>query len=210
MLDYLVEGEQFMNITEFLEKMKTKYGDGVSVKLNDDKKVVSENLPQPLKEFYQSYASVELPFGEIYSLNVALKEDEPFKSGGWLCFGFDGYFSYWLCKKEPDEEGNIFSSWDHEMDDEMVATHDDLVEFLMDLEMEYEPDCQVILVQPISDMKIAAKMKKDFQSPISLSEFIKSCSTAPYIISEEFAYKTALQIISDNKEYSEYIKLEIV
>ena len=40
-----------MNITEFLVKMKTKYGDGVSVKLNDDKKVVSENLPQPLKEF---------------------------------------------------------------------------------------------------------------------------------------------------------------
>ena len=92
----------------------------------------------------------------------------------------------------------------------MEATHDDLVEFLMALEKEYEPDCQVILVQPISDMKIAAKMKKDFLSQISISEFLKSCSTAPYIISEEFTYKTALQIISDNKEYSEYIKVELV
>ena len=95
------------------------------------------------------------------------------------------------------------------MDDEMEATHDDLVEFLIDLEMEYEPDCQVILVKPITDMKIVAKMKKDFLSPISVSEFLKSCSTAPYVISEEFAYKAALQIISDNKEYSEYIKVEL-
>ncbi len=96
------------------------------------------------------------------------------------------------------------------MDDEMEATHNDLVEFLRDLEMEWNPDCRVILVQPVSDMKIAAKMKKDFLSPISISVFLKYCSTAPYIISEEFAYKMALQIISDNKEYSEYIKVELV
>lgn len=210
MVESLMEGEMFMNIIGFLEEMKIKYGAGVSVKLNNDRKVIPESLPQPLIEFYQVYDSVELPFGEIYPLDIALKEDEPFKSEGWLCFGFDGYFSYWLCKKEPDETGDIFSSWDHEMDDEMEATHNDLVEFLRDLEMEWNPDCRVILVQPVSDMKIAAKMKKDFLSPISISVFLKYCSTAPYIISEEFAYKTALQIISDNKEYSEYIKVELV
>ena len=199
-----------MKLIEFLEEMKAKYGDGVSVKLNDDGKIVPENLPQSLKEFYQTYDSVEFPFGEIYPLHVTLKEDEPFRSEGWLCFGFDGYFSYWLCKKETDEMGNIFSSWDHEMDDEMEATHDDLVEFLMDMELEYEPECQVILVEPILDKKLAAKMKKDFSSPLSINEFVKSCNTVPYIISDDFAYKTALQIISDNKEYADYIKVELV
>jgi len=29
-----------------------KYGAGVSVKLNIDRKVIPESLPQPLKEFY--------------------------------------------------------------------------------------------------------------------------------------------------------------
>ena len=99
---------------------------------------VLEYLPQSLKEFYQIYDSVEFPFGEIYPLQVTLKEDEPFKSEGWLCFGFDGYFSYWLCRKESDDEGLVFTSWDHEMDDEMEATHNELVEFLKDMETEYE------------------------------------------------------------------------
>ena len=145
----------------------------------------------------------------LLTRECTLKEDEPFKSEGWLCFGFDGYFSYWLCKKEADEMGNIFSSWDHEMDDEMEATYEDLVGFLMDMELEYEPECRVILVQPILDKKLAAKMKKDFSSPLSISEFVKSCNTVPYIISDDFAYKTALQIISDNKEYGNYIKVEL-
>lgn len=199
-----------MKFAEFLEEMKAKYGDSVSVKLNDDRKAVPENLPRPLKEFYQRYDSVEFPFGEIYPLQVALKEDEPFKSEGWLCFGFDGYFSYWLCKKEMDETGDIFTSWDHEVDDEIEATQDDLVEFLVDMEKEYEPECQVILVQPVLDKKLAAKIKKDFFSPLSIGEFVKSCNTVPYIISDDLAYKTALQIISDNKEYGDYIKVELV
>lgn len=199
-----------MKLTEFLEEMKAKYGDGVSVKLNDNEKVVPENLPQPLKDFYQRYDSVEFPFGEIYPLHVALNEDEPFKSEGWLCFGFNGYFSYWLCKKETDEVGDIFSLWDHEVDGEIEATHDDLVGFLVDMEIDYEPECQVILVQPILDKKLAAKMKKDFLSPLSISEFVKFCNTAPFIINNDFAYKKALQIISDNKEYDDYVKVELV
>lgn len=199
-----------MRLTEFLEKMKAKYGDGVRVKRNDDAKAVPESWPQPLREFYQSYDFAEFPFGAIYPLHAALKEDEPFKSAGWLCFGFDGYFSFWLCKKEMGEAGDIFASWDHEVDDEMEATHDDLVAFLADVEMEYEPGCRVILVQPVLDKKIAAKMKRDFSSPLSISEFVKSCNTVPYIIRDDFAYKTALQIISDNKEYSGYIKVEFV
>ena len=32
----------------------------------------------------------------------------------------------------------IFTSWDHDMDDKIVASHNDLVEFLLDMEMEYE------------------------------------------------------------------------
>ncbi len=138
MQDSINEGDIVMKFAEFLEEMKVKYGDDVRVKLNDGGKVVPENLPQELIEFYQSYDFVEFPFGEVYPLHVTLKEDEPFKSEGWLCFGFDGYFSYWLCKKETNDMGTVFTSWDHEVDDEMEATHDDFVEFLMEMERDFE------------------------------------------------------------------------
>ena len=196
-----------MSLSEFLEKMKEIYGDTVVVKLNDKEKSILTSLPQQLQELYKIYDSIELPFGEIYPLNATLQEEEPFKSEGWLCFGFDGYFSYWLCKKT----GKAFTAWDHETDDEIEATHSNLVEFLMDIETEFEPEgCQVVLIQPVTDKKLAIKIKKDFSSPLSIGEFIKSCNTAPFIIRNDLSYKTAMQIISRNKEYKDFIKVELI
>jgi hypothetical protein len=200
-----------MNLSEFLEEMKAKYGDSIVVKLNDGENAIPASLPKPLQKLYKIYNSIELPFGEIYPLQVTLKEDEPFKSEGWLCFGFDGYFTYWLCKKELDDTGEAFTAWDHETDDEIEATHSDLVEFLTDIETEYEPEsCKVVLVQQVTDKKLALRIKKDFSSPFSISEFIKSCNTAPFVIRDDLSYKTAVQIISDNKEYNDLIKVEFI
>jgi len=70
--------------------------------------------------------------------------------------------------------------------------------------------CRVILVQPIADKKLAAKMRKDFSSQLSMSEFIKACGEAPFIIKNDFACKTAEQIMSANKEYSDFIRLEMI
>ena len=199
-----------MEFTEFLDKMKIKYKDSVVVKYNGEEKIIPDHLPQPLKEFYQIYDYVEFPFGGIYPLHVTLKEDEPFKSEGWLCFGFDGYFSYWLCKKDFDAAGENFTSWDHEMDDKIEAMQGNFVEFLMDMENEYEAECEVVIIKKVQDKKLAAKIKKDFSSSLSISEFVKSCDTVPFVIRDDMDYKTALQIILDNEEYEEYIKVDLI
>ncbi|MDE6517175.1 MAG: hypothetical protein K2L18_04920, partial [Acetatifactor sp.] len=62
---------------------------------------------------------------------------EPFKSEGWFCFGFDGYFSYWLCGYDSDEDGLWITPWDHDVDTEMECVYASVVEFLTDMEEEY-------------------------------------------------------------------------
>lgn len=84
------------------------------------------------------------------------------------------------------------------------------VDSLNGTEIEYEPECQVILIQPILDKKLAARIKRDFSSPLSINEFIRSCNSVPYLICDDLPYRNVLQILSDNKEYSEYIKVELV
>ena len=70
---------------------------------------------------------------------VKHSEAEPFKSEGWFCFGFDGYFSFWLCKLEPDKEKLSFTYWDHESGCEIdEPIYENLTEFLKEMQEEYE------------------------------------------------------------------------
>lgn len=140
------EREYIMTAIEtFINKMKQKYGDEVVVKERTDNKEIPLNVPEPLKEFYLKYEYIEFTFGSIDSVENALRHSaaaEPFKSQGWFCFGFDGYFSYWLCRYEPDKDGLWLASWDHEVDDEIECIYADLVSFLQALEEEYEENCE--------------------------------------------------------------------
>ena len=128
-------------IEAFINKMKQKYGDEVIIKEKNSNEVTLENVPQPLKEFYLKYECVEFPFGSIDPVETAVRHSavaEPFKSEGWFCFGFDGYFSYWLCRYEADAEGLWITPWDHEVDSEIEGVYEDLVSFLQSVEEEYE------------------------------------------------------------------------
>ncbi|MDE7309636.1 MAG: SMI1/KNR4 family protein [Lachnospiraceae bacterium] len=128
-------------IEKFVEKMKQKYGRNVVVKMKNCNKETLIQVPQPLVELYSYYDSIEFPFGRIDSIKNAVKHSntaEPFKSKGWFCFGFDGYFSFWLCSYSPDSEGLWITSWDHDMEDEIECVYSNLVEFLQDMEEEYE------------------------------------------------------------------------
>ena len=69
--------------------------------------------------------------------------------------------------------------------------------------------CRVVLVEKLIDKKIAAKIRKDFLSKISLNEFIKLCNCPPFIINDKFLYKTALDLIEKNMEYLKFIKVEL-
>lgn len=128
-------------IEKFVDEMKSKYGKDVIIKPRTCSEEVLTQVPPPLKEFYFCYDSIEFPFGSIDSLKTAVRHSntaEPFKSEGWFCFGFDGYFSFWLCRYSPDSEGLWITSWDHDADDEIEGVYSNLVEFLRDMEEEYE------------------------------------------------------------------------
>lgn len=85
-------------------------------------------------------AGAKLPFGEIYSIEEALKQSErsPFKPN-WFVFGRDKYFSFWLCSFIEDEEGLSFTYWDHESGNEIDgAVWSDIVSFLEEIQSNYE------------------------------------------------------------------------
>ncbi len=127
-------------IEEFVEEMKHKYGKDVIAEISTHCKEELEEVPQPLKELYSIYDRIEFPFGRIDSLEVAVKYSntaEPFKSENWFCFGFDGYFSFWLCSYNADSDGLWITSWDHETDTEIECVYTNLVEFLQDMEDQY-------------------------------------------------------------------------
>ncbi len=130
-------------LEKFIEEMKEKYGDLVIAQKRTCGEEIPAQIPKPLKELYTSYESLEFPFGVINSPKDALETSnsgEPFKSEGWFCFGFDRYFSFWICSYQPDDEGLWITSWDHESDCEIEGAYASLVEFLKDMEEEYQED----------------------------------------------------------------------
>ncbi|MBQ4523265.1 MAG: hypothetical protein IJA10_09985 [Lachnospiraceae bacterium] len=129
------------SLQEYIEELKKKYNDKVNAVPSEYDEEMLALVPDAIKEFYRTYESIELPFGEIDRIEVAVKhsEAEPFKSEGWFCFGFDGYFSFWLCKLEPDKEKLSFTYWDHESGCEIdEPIYENLTEFLKEMQEEYE------------------------------------------------------------------------
>lgn len=128
-------------IERFIKEMKEKYSDNMVVKMRTCSEEEVMQVPLPLRELYSCYDSIEFPFGRIDSIETAVRHSntaEPFKSEGWFCFGFDGYFSFWLCSYSSDSEGLWITPWDHDTDDEIEGVYSDIVEFLRDMEEEYE------------------------------------------------------------------------
>ncbi|NMM62450.1 hypothetical protein HBE96_07050 [Clostridium sp. P21] len=128
-------------ISEYMKEMLEIYGDKVELtKSTYDEKTLSL-VPKALREFYAEYSKVDLPFGYIYSIENSLKDSkaEPFKSEGFFSFGFDGYFSYWLCLFTPEDDGLSFTYWDHEGGEDIGrAVYKDIIEFLEAVRSEYE------------------------------------------------------------------------
>lgn len=128
-------------ISDYINKLSEIYGDKVTfTKSTYDENTLSL-VPKILREFYTKYSEVYLPFGYISNIENSLKdsEAEPFKSEGWFSFGFDGYFSFWLCLFTPDNDNLSFTYWDHESGADIDgAVYTDIIEFLEDMQSEYE------------------------------------------------------------------------
>lgn len=128
-------------LTLFIEEMLAKYGDAAEV-IPARECVNLQDVPQPLVEFYSHYDSCCFPFGRIDPPDVSSRHSvvaEPFRSEGCFCFGSDEYaFSFWLCAiNGPDEDGCVFTSWDHDLDDGIEYAFCDLVGLLRYAEKEY-------------------------------------------------------------------------
>lgn len=127
-------------LEQFLEKLTQCNADVQCTPQNTHDATMLSTAPKALQEFYHAYANLQLPFGDIYPLKTAISRSkaEPFHTEGWFCFGFDGYFSFWLCKVMPDAANLSFTTWDHDSGSEIGdAIYETLCEFLKDAYAEY-------------------------------------------------------------------------
>lgn len=128
-------------LEKFVEEMQKKYEEEVQFTESNCSIGQLQRIPEPLQEFYRLYDTMEFPFGAIEPATEVLgyaETIEPFRSEGWLRFGFDGYFSYWLCKRNGENGEECITTWDHDTDSEIEGAYTSLVEFLRDMEAEYE------------------------------------------------------------------------
>lgn len=127
-------------LTKYIEGLRKEYGDSIVTKESNYDDSMILKVPEPLREFYREYESLETPFGSIDSIEISMRssEAEPFKSGGWFSFGADRYFSFWLCAYNPDSDGNSITSWDHDLDYEIEAMDNNIIDFLNDMKEDYE------------------------------------------------------------------------
>ncbi len=116
-------------LLEFLEATSVGYE-------KETAPLMQNSIPMGLKEFYANIKQADFPFGRIYSAKDAIQmsQRKPFEPM-WFVFGQDNYSSFWLCRKEADDEGRQFTYWDHDAGidiDEPVWV--DLFEFLKKME----------------------------------------------------------------------------
>ncbi len=104
------------SVEKYIADLKKIYGTGVESVAGSYEQAELDRVPEAMREFYEHYTEASFPFGRIYPIEEAVKLSmaEPFCSEGWFCFGQDDYFSFWLCRLEPDEENLSFTYWDHE------------------------------------------------------------------------------------------------
>ena len=95
-----------------------------------------KEIPQVMQNFYEKIKSVDLPFGRIYNLELALRNSKknPFYPN-WFVFGQDNYFNFWLCSKKENKNGCYYTYWDHESGlDIEEPVWEDLLSFLKEME----------------------------------------------------------------------------
>lgn len=128
------------DIKSYFESLVCNHGSSVSISTPEIKHSEAGTIPDALIELYGFLSKASLPFGEIFSVEEALKQSErsPF-APDWFVFGKDRYFSFWLCLYNPDDEGLNFTSWDHDSGNEIDgAVWGDVISFFRDMEQENE------------------------------------------------------------------------
>ncbi len=162
------------------------------------------DIPSALHCFFKKYSFLKMPLGSIFTVEEARKMSyqQPFMDEEWFCFGKDNYgFVFWLCKEVDGR--TFFNAWDHEMsdyiDEGMEIT---LEEFLQDIINDFEENetCSIEIKSCEEDaLAELVKIKKAFNMTASMSEMKEIKHNLPYVISDDFSYMKALNILKDLK-----------
>lgn len=190
-------------LKEYVSALIETYGDGVECmeSIYDDKLLAL--VPEALRELYQAYTKIQLPFGYTYSIETAIEQSqaEPFQSEGWFCFGFDGYFSFWLCKLAPDHENLSFTSWDHDIGEIDGAVYETVVDLLQNEQEEYEEnrDLGYVMLNELPEDKLAflVALKKTFSLTISTRELLEEVESLPFSVADDIPYADAEEMMND-------------
>lgn len=159
--------------------------------------------PEKMREFYSSFKSMRMPFGEIFPIEDSVKASkvEPFKSEGWFCFGQDE-FAFWLCRNEPDSDGLSFTSYDHELEEDIdSAAFEDLQEYLKFLSDDYM-DSELAKMGSVyisgyckEAMKEVVEVRKAFHSTVSMLDIKEKATKGSCKIKDKFHYYQAKKIL---------------
>ncbi|MDJ0910892.1 MAG: hypothetical protein QNI99_17055 [Woeseiaceae bacterium] len=85
-------------------------------------------IPETLRPLYEFSDGLTLPFGEIYKAADCDRTTDP----GWVTFGFDYYFSFFLCH---ESDRLAFTTWDHDSRTRIEGVYASALEWLI---AEYE------------------------------------------------------------------------
>ncbi len=195
-----------MSLSECIAVLDELYGNDIKKKEghSDDDKLIL--VPEKLREFYSQYISMKMPFGKILSIEegIDLSNKEPFRSEGWFCFGQDDYFSFWLCKLSPDDEGLSFTSWDHDMEEEIddpaFESLEEMLMFISDdyMNSEFAAMCKVSVSGYCKEaMKEMVEVRKAFHSTVSMLELKEKASKGSCLLKDKFHYYQAKKIIKE-------------
>ena len=187
-----------------LDNLEELFGERFELIERTTEAVNLSDMPSALHCFYKKYSFLKMPLGSIFTVEEARKMSyqQPFMDEEWFCFGQDNYgFVFWLCKEVDGR--TFFNAWDHEMsdyiDEGMEIT---LEEFLQDIINDFEENetCSIEIKSCEEDaLAELVKIKKSFNMTASMSELKEIKHNLPYVISDDFSYMKALNILKDLK-----------
>ena len=187
-----------------LDNLEELFGERFELIERTTEAVNLSDIPSALHCFYKKYSFLKMPLGSIFTVEEARKMSyqQPFMDEEWFCFGQDNYgFVFWLCKEVDGR--TFFNAWDHEMSDNIDEGMEiTLEEFLQDIINDFEENetCSIEIKSCEEDaLAELVKIKKAFNMTASMSELKEIKHNLPYVISDDFSYMKALNILKDLK-----------
>ena len=191
-------------LQKHINDLVERYGDAIRFTKSACSEHALSSVPEALRELYRNFDTIGLPFGDVYSMETAIEQSqaEPFQSEGWFCFGFDKYFSFWLCKKIQDEEGLSFTTWDHDGGCEIGrAIYGDIIEFLVDMQHYYAENRNrgkvLLVLMPGDKLKFMAELRKTFALTTTSRELLEVTKNLPCVIGDTIMEADAQRMINE-------------